>query len=230
MANLEDLQPNASVRGILPDRLVTIVNVQWFGSEALELTYKDPSGRVANVLLYRQDEPHLEIKEIGCWDHRAEELKIQEQAGRINAPLNSQEARRRADDLQARLQRRIEELNLESRISALPPVVLGGMVVVPQGLLMAMKGRTTLQTGQADTQAVAARARAIIMEIERGLGFEPIDREFEKLGYDIESKVPGIGKLRFIEVKGRISGAATLAVTKNEILYSLNPTTVHWQI
>ena len=39
---------------------------------------------------------------------------------------------------------------------------------------------------------------------------------------DIESKVPGIGRLRFIEVKGRISGAATLTVTKNEILYSLN--------
>ena len=44
MSRLEDLQPNASVRGILPDRLVTVVNVQWFGSEALELTYKDPSG------------------------------------------------------------------------------------------------------------------------------------------------------------------------------------------
>ncbi len=161
-------------------------------------------------------------KEIGYWDHRAEELKIQEQAGRINARLNSQEARRRADDLQARLQRRIEELNLESQISALPPVVLGGMVVVPQGLLMAMKGRTTVQTASTDTQASATRARSIIMEIERGLGFEPVDREFEKLGYDIESKVPGIGKLRFIEVKGRISGAATLTVTKNEILYSLN--------
>ncbi len=65
MNSLEDLQPNASVRGILPDRLVTVVNVQWFGSEALELTYKDPSGRVANVLLYRHDEPNLEVVELG---------------------------------------------------------------------------------------------------------------------------------------------------------------------
>jgi hypothetical protein len=60
------------------------------------------------------------------------------------------------------------------------------------------------------------------MEKERNLGFEPTDRESEKLGYDIESRIPGTGKLRFIEVKGRISGAATLTVTKNEILYSLN--------
>jgi hypothetical protein len=41
-------------------------------------------------------------------------------------------------------------------------------------------------------------------------------------GYDIESRVPGVGKLRFIEVKGRASGAQTITVTKNEILYSLN--------
>jgi hypothetical protein len=37
MIRLEDLQPNASVRGILPDSLITVVSVQWFGSEALEL-------------------------------------------------------------------------------------------------------------------------------------------------------------------------------------------------
>ncbi len=67
-----------------------------------------------------------------------------------------------------------------------------------------------------------ARTRAIIMDIERSLGFEPTDREIEKLGYDIESRIPGTGKPRFIEVKGRISGAPTITVTRNEILYSLN--------
>ena len=60
------------------------------------------------------------------------------------------------------------------------------------------------------------------MDIERGLGFDPIDRETEKLGYDIESRVPGTGRLRFIEVKGRVAGAPTITVTRNEILYSLN--------
>src|SRR3989449_5268296 len=65
MTRLEDLQTNATVRGILPDCLVTVVSVQWFGSEALELTYKDPGGRVANQLLYRHDEPRLEMVEHG---------------------------------------------------------------------------------------------------------------------------------------------------------------------
>src|SRR5947209_7237762 len=62
---LEELQPNASIRGILPDSLVTVVSVQWFGSEALELTYKDPTGRVANQLLYRHDEPRIEVVQAG---------------------------------------------------------------------------------------------------------------------------------------------------------------------
>ena len=162
-------------------------------------------------------------KEITYWDHRAEQLKLQEQAGKAGARLNSQEARRRADDLQARLQRRLAELGREAQISALPPVVLGGLVVVPLGLVSAMTGQpVSAGMSPADTQASAARARAIVMEVERTLGFEPTDREFEKLGYDIESRVPSTGKLRFIEVKGRVSGAPTITVTKNEILYSLN--------
>ena len=36
-----------------------------------------------------------------------------------------------------------------------------------------------------DTHAATAKARAIVMEIERNLGFEPTDREYKKLGYDI---------------------------------------------
>ena len=62
---LEDLQANAAVRGVLPEGLATVVGVQWFGSEALELTYKSPIGKVANQLLYRHDEPQLEIVEVG---------------------------------------------------------------------------------------------------------------------------------------------------------------------
>lgn len=162
-------------------------------------------------------------KEISYWDHRAEQLKLQEQAGRPNAKLNSGEARKRADGLQGRLQKRLDDLILEAKVSPLPPVALGGVLVVPAGLLAAMAGRPAAgAAAPADTQASAARARDIVMEIERSLGFEPTDRETEKLGYDVESRVPGTGKLRFIEVKGRVAGAPTITVTRNEVLYSLN--------
>jgi hypothetical protein len=169
-------------------------------------------------------------KEIMYWDHRAEDLKDQEQAGRVNARLNSDEARKRADLLQGRLQKRLEELALERQIAPLPPVVLGGVLVVPAGLLARLAGKPLPNTTiDRDTQAAAAEARRIVMEVERSLGFDPFDREIEKLGYDIESRVspkPGAGgnqgRLRFIEVKGRIAGADALTVTRNEILYSMN--------
>jgi hypothetical protein len=41
MIKLEQLQPNAAVRGIVPDALVAVVSVQWYGSEALELNEPD---------------------------------------------------------------------------------------------------------------------------------------------------------------------------------------------
>ncbi|HTA77464.1 MAG TPA: DEAD/DEAH box helicase, partial [bacterium] len=65
MSKLENLLPNTSVSGILPNCLVSVVNVQWFGSDAIELTYKDPLGKIGNQLLYRHDEPRFEIAEQG---------------------------------------------------------------------------------------------------------------------------------------------------------------------
>lgn len=162
-------------------------------------------------------------KEIAYWDHRAQELRLQELAGKPAARLNSEEARRRADDLAARLKKHMAQLELEAQISPLPPVVVGGFVVVPAGLLAKMQSKTLpVSTSPVDTQASAARARAIVMEIERRLGYEPVDREREQLGYDIESRDPRTGRLRFIEVKGRVAGANSITVTRNEILTSLN--------
>lgn len=40
----------------------------------------------------------------------------------------------------------------------------------------------------------------------------------ERLGYDIESPVPRIRRLRFIDLKGRLAGADVVAATRNQIL------------
>src|SRR5688572_27703346 len=58
---LEGLQPDATVRGIMPDALVTVVSAEWHGSDALTLVYRGPNGRVADEILYRHDESRLEI-------------------------------------------------------------------------------------------------------------------------------------------------------------------------
>ncbi|MBN2560623.1 MAG: DUF3883 domain-containing protein [Phycisphaerae bacterium] len=161
-------------------------------------------------------------KEIAYWDHRAAQLKEQELAGRVNARLNSGLARQRADDLTARLQRRLAELEQERKLSPLPPVVMGGAMIVPIGLLERLQGRATPPTFAADTDRSEKLALAAVMTAEQRLGFMPRDVSADKCGYDIESSIPGTGRLRFIEVKGRAKGAKTVTVTKNEILTGLN--------
>ncbi len=160
--------------------------------------------------------------EISYWDNRAVLLKEQEAAGKINAHLNSQLARQRADELQARLERRINDLEQERYLSPLPPVVVGGVLVVPQGLLNHLQGDTKPDQFAHETAAIERIAMQAVMEQEQRLGNEPRDVSREKCGYDIESREPETGKLRFIEVKGRVAGATSIIVTRNEILTALN--------
>ena len=106
------------------------------------------------------------------------------------------------------------ELDRELQLSADVPVIAGCALIVPAGLLAAIRGRELRDTD--DKQAVAARAREIVMEVERKLGYLPRDCESERLGYDIESRIRGSASSR------SLSGAETITVTRNEILTALN--------
>ncbi|MBR8832163.1 MAG: RNA polymerase-associated protein RapA [Chroococcopsis gigantea SAG 12.99] len=159
-------------------------------------------------------------KEINYWDHRAAQLRLQEEAGKVNARLNSNKAQARADELQCRLQKRLAHLEQERQLSPLPPHVVGAVLVVPIGLLQKLSGGVAMFATH--TRRVEMLAMSAVMAAERALGYEPRDVSAEKCGYDIESRVPSTGRLRFIEVKGRVVGADTVTVTKNEILTSLN--------
>ena len=162
-------------------------------------------------------------KEINYWDHRAVQLKEQELAGKTNAKLNSGLARQRADELTARLQKRMAELEQERKLSPLPPVVLGAALVVPLGLLSRLRGHAASPpTFAADTKRSEQLAVCCVMDTERRLGYVPRDVSAEKLGYDVESSIPNTGRLRFIEVKGRIAGARTVTITSGEIRTALN--------
>ena len=119
--------------------------------------------RAARLALIDKTEPAVKdrlTKEISYWDHRAAQLALEEGTGKTGARLNSGEARRWADTLQRRLQTRLEELKRYAQISPRPPVVLGGLLVVPQGLVDMMTGRSEPSVVRPDdTLAVAARAR-----------------------------------------------------------------------
>jgi hypothetical protein len=157
-------------------------------------------------------------KEINYWDKRAAELRQQEKQGKVNVRLNAELAQRRADELMARLERRKEELAQERQISATPPVVIGGALVVPLGLLLGEQTPPDLAERRI-TEAIAMKA---VMQAETSLGNHPKDVSKGNLGYDLESLEPRTGHLRFIEVKGRKAEAETVTVTHNEIMCGIN--------
>ena len=163
--------------------------------------------------------------EIQYWDYRASELKQKEDAGKVNAKLNSQKCSRHADELQLRLKQRMDTLEKERMISAAPPLITGGALVIPAGLLAQANGSSIAETsvdwGYDDRKRIEMAGMNAVMAIERSLGNTPRDISKENVGYDVESRTPD-GHLRFIEVKGRVKGASTVTVSKNEILTGLN--------
>src|SRR5205085_9276179 len=114
-------------------------------------------------------------KEINYWDHRAAELKDRELAGKSSSHLNSGLERQRADELASRLQRRLAELEQERKLSPLPPVVVGGAIVIPAGKLRELlpADATKPPMFAADTKATELKAMAAVMATERRLGFVP---------------------------------------------------------
>ena len=203
-SDLESLIRGYAVQTLVPDHLQEVRQ------------YRE--ARIVHTLAAVKDRL---TKEISYWDHRAVELQAQERAGKPNARLNSMLARRRTEELQARLQKRTEELEKERHIAPQPPVVLGGAVIVPAGLLRKLQGQPPDLFAR-QRQAVELVAMQAVMDSERSAGFTPRDVSRSNLGWDIESSIPAEGRLRFIEVKGRVTGAETITVTKNEILAGLN--------
>lgn len=61
MARLEDITVGCSVTGISGSNTVEIVAVKWFGTAAMEVTYKNSSGQAGNQLLFRDQEESIEI-------------------------------------------------------------------------------------------------------------------------------------------------------------------------
>src|SRR5258708_479471 len=87
MAQLEQLTRGATVMGILPDALITVVDVQWHGDVAVTLTYRDAAGRLGNEILYRDREPSLEIATVGLpwsFDGDGALLRLVSEAYRIH--------------------------------------------------------------------------------------------------------------------------------------------------
>jgi len=167
-------------------------------------------------------EEHL-TAEIRYWDERAAEAKQKELHGKKpRGGFSSGHARGIADELEARLERRLRELDAELDLSNQPPVVVGAAVVVPQGLLDRLTGAEKPWIHAQDVTEIDRRAVAAVMAAERALGREPTEMAHHNPGYDIESRDPATGDLYFIEVKGRIAGADTVTVKARQVRQAHN--------
>jgi hypothetical protein len=168
------------------------------------------------------------VKEINYWSDRHEKFKTDLAAGK-DVRLTLENVRRTIDELTARLETRTKELRASRHIVSSTPIVVGGALVIPAGLLAQRHGEEEGKSWSADAQA-RARVEKVAMEAvrktEEALGNIVIDVSAEKCGWDITSITPPVdGKLaqaRHIEVKGRSKGQSTITVTRNEILYGLN--------
>lgn len=168
------------------------------------------------------------VKEINYLSDRVIKLQDDVKAGK-QPRVQPENLRRRVDELTERLNQRMRELESMKSVVSSTPVVIGGALVIPQGLLAQRKGETTFCADAEARSRIEMVAMNAVMGVERGFGYEVKDVSAEKCGWDVTARRPANpdGSLkpdRHIEVKGRAKGQCTITVSRNEIIYALNQT------
>ena len=86
MLRLDQVQTGTQLRGLSPGGLATVKSVHWHGDQVLEVIYEDAAGELGKRLLYRDDEPALEVTKAGrpwSFDGVGELLRLVSQAYHI---------------------------------------------------------------------------------------------------------------------------------------------------
>lgn len=165
------------------------------------------------------------VKEINYWGDRYLKLSTEVSAGR-QPRMQPEMAKRRAEELTARLEQRERELEAMRNVVSSTPVVLGGALVIPRGLLAQRKGEPDFCADAAARSRIEQLAMSAVRQAEEALGHVTQDVSAEKCGWDITAQPPKqadrLPDARHIEVKGRAKGQSTITVTRNEIIYGLN--------
>lgn len=233
-----DLQPISSED---KNQITDVVKAPWITGDldALALNYasqkmvpehydevRERHERQANKILTAVQERL--IKEISYQSDLYIKLSGASSTGGAGATrlANAANAKRTAEELTARLERRKRELQVMKNVVSCTPIVVGGALVIPQGLLDQRAGKATFCVDAAARARVEQVAMNAVMGFERGLGHAVTDVSADKCGWDVTAQPPmKDGKLtepRHIEVKGRAKGQSTITVSRNEIIYALN--------
>ncbi|RMG72198.1 MAG: DUF3883 domain-containing protein [Chloroflexi bacterium] len=82
---LEELQPGVRVRGIVPNQVATIVNVEWH-DDAINVVFRDEENKLAENIFYRDAEERLELvtqEQVWAFDANGNLFKLVSEACRI---------------------------------------------------------------------------------------------------------------------------------------------------
>lgn len=172
------------------------------------------------------------VKEINHLSNQVLKLEEDVKAGK-QPRIQPENLRRRAEELTERLAQRKRELEASKNVVSSTPVVVGGALVIPAGLLAQRKGEAHFSPDAESRARIEQVAMNAVMDAERALGHQVIDVSAEKCGWDVTGrpKANADGSLppdRHIEVKGRAAGQTTITVSKNEIMYALNQKEQFW--
>jgi hypothetical protein len=202
---------------------VSALALSWASEHLVKEHYEEVVVRRNALIKKTLEAVHQRLtREINYWSRRANEFAAEMKAGK-QPRMQPDNARKRADELKARLQHRQAELESQLQISSNPPVLSGCALVVPQGLIAKLTGQAKPMY-EADPEArkrVELLAMNAVMETERKLKHDVKDVSREKCGWDVTAITPA-GESRHIEVKGRYIDADTVVVTANEVLEALN--------
>lgn len=162
-------------------------------------------------------------KEIAFWTDRELKLKDDAALGK-DVRLNLDNVKKTLEDLQSRLEGRKKELQAMRQVTNGTPVILGGALVVPMNLLRKARGGGQALTApdEAARKRIEMLAMDAVMKFEEAKGHRVVDVSDQKCGWDVSSYPPNSADPKHIEVKGRVKGADTICVTRNEILYAFN--------
>ena len=168
-------------------------------------------------------------KEIDYWSDRFIKLTDDKNAGK-DVRLNLENVRRTLSDLEVRLESRKKELQSMRHVTSATPVALSGALVIPAGLIRTLHGvpaaAGSFSTDPEARSRIEQVAMKAVRQAEEARGCRVVDVSAQKCGWDITAYAPVVnGRLpeaRHIEVKGRVKGASTVTVTKNEIFESWN--------
>lgn len=158
------------------------------------------------------------MAEINHWDNEYYQLDLQERSGKPGR-MKAETALRRSRELEARMDRRLEEIEASTQISATPSVIRSMALVFPGRMLEADHGTESHDSFARNTEEVERRAVEAVLAAERALGRQPEEMARNNPGYDIRS-TDREGSVFYLEVKGRIEGADTFTITANEVTFS----------